>query len=158
MDLTVRQASRDDVPTLVELYEAMEPEQTERKPVWALTDGFDLPVENAIEQAVDDPGSWFVVGEIDGVAVGMAWGTRESMLRRAGGRTIGRIRIIYTLPEARGVGVGHAMLEHVLAAMREVGISSFDAPVGPGQRATKNFFEGHGFAARSIVMHSQDPE
>ncbi len=158
MELTVRQASLDDVPALVELYAAMEPEQTERKPVWALTDGFDLPIEETIRLAVEDPDSWYVVGEIDGVAVGMAWGTREPMLRRAGGRMIGRIRIIYTLPEARGVGVGHAMLEAVLQSMREVGITSFDAPVGPGQRSTKNFFEGHGFAARSIVMHSQDPE
>ena len=158
MDLTVRPATADDLATLVDLYATMEPEQTARKPVWALTDGLDHPVEASIASALSDPDAWFVVGEIDGAAVGMAWGTREPMLNRAGERLIGRIRIIYTLPDARGVGVGHAMLESVMDGMRAVGITAFDAPVGPGQRATKNFFEGHGFAARSIIMHSQDPE
>jgi GNAT superfamily N-acetyltransferase len=78
------------------------------------------------------------------------------MLERAGGAQIGRIRLIYTEPEARGVGVGHEMLESALEQLRALGISRFDAPVGPGQREAKNFFEGHQFAARSIIMHSSD--
>ena len=78
------------------------------------------------------------------------------MLDRADGARIGRIRLIYTEPEARGVGVGHQMLEHVLAELRARGIRYFDAPVGPGQRAAKNFFEAHEFAARSIIMHHAD--
>ena len=97
-----------------------------------------------------------LVGEIEGVIVGFLWATTEPMLDRAGGAQIGRVRLIYTEPEARGVGVGHEMLEAALGQLRELGITHFDAPVGPGQREAKNFFEGHQFAARSIIMHSSD--
>jgi L-amino acid N-acyltransferase YncA len=90
------------------------------------------------------------------VIVGFLWVTIEAMLERAGDLRIGRVRLIYTEPEARGVGVGHEMLESVLADLRSLGVHHFDAPVGPGQRETKNFFEAHGFAARSIIMHKAD--
>ena len=113
---------------------------------------FDISLFHAISAEE----SWVLVGEIDGVIVGFLWATLEPMLERAAGRRIGRIRLIYTEPEARGVGVGHEMLEAVLAEMRPLGIANFDAPAGPGQRATKNFFEAHGFAARSIIMHHED--
>ncbi|MEZ5176092.1 MAG: GNAT family N-acetyltransferase [Acidimicrobiia bacterium] len=156
MHISVRPASLEDLPRLTALYPLAEEEQTARKPVWALTDGLDRPLRDALSSAISDPESWFLVGEIDGVVVGFIWATVESMLDRAAGRQIGTIRLIYTEPDARGVGVGHHMLEAVLRPMRELGIGDFDARVGPGQRLTKNFFEGHEFAARSIVMHHSD--
>ncbi len=156
MNICVRVACTDDIPRLVELYREMETEQTVRKPIWALTDGLDERFDVAFSAAIDQESSWLWIGEIDRVPVGFVWFTVEPMLGRAQGSAIGRIRLIYTQPEARGVGVGHAMLEAALDELREHGISHFDAPVGPGQRASKNFFEAHGFAARSIIMHHQD--
>lgn len=157
MQLSVRPAANADIFRLVSLYRAMEDEQTERKPIWALTDGLDERFDMSLFHAISEDESWVLVGEIDGVIVGFVWATIEPMLARAGGQRIGRIRLIYTEPEARGVGVGHLMLETVLADLRSANVHHFDAPVGPGQRATKNFFEGHNFAARSIIMHSADP-
>lgn len=157
MQISVRPATNADIHRLVSLYGDMEREQMERKPIWALTDGLDERFDMSLFHAMSDDESWLVVGEIDGVIVGFAWGTIEPMLDRAGGERIGRVRLIYTEPEARGVGVGHEMLEHVVGTFRDIGIRYFDAPVGPGQRAAKNFFEAHGFAARSIIMHSADP-
>lgn len=156
MELTVRRATNADVPHLVALYKDLEREQTTRKPVWALTDGLDERVDLALFHSMRADDSWLFVGEIDGATVGFIWATIEPMLDRAAGERIGRIRLIYTEPEARGVGVGHVMLEAVLDELRGIGIRLFDAPVGPGQRATKNFFEAHGFAARSIIMHHAD--
>ena len=157
MDITVRPATNSDVIRLVALYRDMEREQTIKKPIWALTDGLDERFDLSLFHAIQDDESWVLVGEIDEVIVGFLWATIDEMLSRADGLRIGRIRLIYTEPEARGVGIGHEMLETVLATFRELGISHFDAPVGPGQRATKNFFEAHGFAARSIIMHAADP-
>lgn len=156
MQITVRPATNADIPRLVELYHDLEAEQTRKKPIWALTDGLDERFDLSLHHAMLAEESWVVIGEIDGATVGFAWATLEPMLDRAGGSRIGRIRLIYTEPEARGVGVGHEMLEAVFAELRPLGIRHFDAPVGPGQRATKNFFEAHGFAARSIVMHHAD--
>jgi GNAT superfamily N-acetyltransferase len=156
MQISVRPAVNADIFRLVSLYGQMEEEQTERKPIWALTDGLDERFDMSLFHAISEDESWVLVGEIDGVTVGFLWATIEPMLGRAGGLRIGRIRLIYTEPEARGVGVGHLMLEAVLAELRSLGIHHFDAPVGPGQRETKNFFEAHNFAARSIIMHSAD--
>jgi len=157
VQLSVRPAVNADIVRLVALYGDLEREQAERKPIWALTDGLDERFDLSLFHAMSAEDSWVVVGEIDDVIVGFLWVTIESMLERAGDLRIGRIRLIYTEPEARGVGVGHVMLESVLADLRSLGVHHFDAPVGPGQRETKNFFEAHGFAARSIIMHKADP-
>jgi GNAT superfamily N-acetyltransferase len=157
MEISVRQATSADVATIVDLYRIAEAEQTTKKPIWALTDGLDLSFEDSVERAIDADESWVLVGLIDGVIVGFLWATLEDMLARAEGARIGFIRLVYTEPEARGVGVGHQMLETIMDQLRTMGIRHFDATAGPGQRATKNFFEGHEFAARSLIMHHEDP-
>ncbi len=156
MHISVRQACDDDIPKLVALYRALEAEQIERKPIWALTDGLDDRLDASLLHALERTDSWLLVGQIDSVTVGFLWGTIEPMLERARGARTGRIRLIYTEPPARGVGVGHEMLEVILEQLRGFGIRHFDAPVGPGQREAKNFFESHSFAARSIIMHHAD--
>lgn len=156
MEINVRTAVNGDIFRLVSLYGTLESEQTARKPIWALTDGLDERFDLSLFHAIERQDSFVLVGELEGVIVGFLWATVEPMLERADGAQIGRIRLIYTEPEARGVGIGHEMLEAAQTQLRARGISHFDAPVGPGQREAKNFFEGHGFAARSIIMHSSD--
>ena len=158
MKISVRQATQDDIPTIVDLYQDAEAEQTAKKPIFALTDGLDESFEDSITAAMAAPDSWVHVGLIDGVVVGFIWATLEDMLVRAGGSKIGFIRLVYTDPPARGVGVGHQMLEVVMEDLRKLGVRHFDAIAGPGQRDTKNFFEGHEFAARSLIMHHEDAE
>ncbi|GMR01752.1 MAG: hypothetical protein BMS9Abin20_0071 [Acidimicrobiia bacterium] len=156
MNLSARPAVNGDVIRLVSLYREMEQEQTLRKPIWALTDGLDERFDMSLFRAIEEPHSILHVGTIDGAIVGFVWATIEPMLDRAQGSHIGRIRLIFTEPDARGVGVGHTMLTEMTRILRIRGVCHFDAPVGPGQRAAKNFFESHGFAARSIIMHSAD--
>jgi len=156
MHISVRPANRHDVPHLVTLYRSMEAEQIVRKPVWALTDGLDEQFEEELLRMLEHDECWLLLGEIDGVAVGFLAAMINAMLDRAHGERVGTVSLIYTDPDARGVGIGHEMLETQLATFRKLGIEYFDAPVGPGQRAAKNFFEAHGFAARSIIMHHHD--
>ena len=80
----------------------------------------------------------------------------DPLLPQAGGERIGVIDLLFTEPEARGVGVGEAMLTHGLASLRAAGIKRFDVSVLPGHRQAKNFFEAAGFKARSIIMHHED--
>lgn len=156
MKLTVRDADQGDVSALVALYGRMEEEQVARTPIWAMTDGLDEPFDASLSALIKNDDVWFRIGEIDAVAVGFISASIRETLERSGGMRIGRIDLIYTQPEARGVGVGHAMLEDVLTTFRALGITRFDVPVGPGQRLTKNFFEGQGFATRSLIMHHVD--
>lgn len=157
MNVSARTAVNGDVSRLVSLYRDMESEQTVRKPIWAMTDGLDERFDLSLFHAIERSDSFVLTGQIDESVVGFLWATIEPMLGRAQGSTIGRIRLIYTEPDARGVGVGHMMLTEAMTILRERGVRHFDAPVGPGQRSAKNFYESHGFAARSIIMHSADP-
>ena len=153
MNVTSRTATTADLDTLITLYRDLEREQADLKPMWPLFDGLDVPFEEALREILDDRHSILIVGEIDGVPLGMLWARSEPMLARAGDVRVGVVRLIYTEPEARGVGVAEAMFGDALARLRESGHLGFDALVSPGHRAAKNFFEANGFAARLIVMH-----
>lgn len=60
---------------------------------------------------------------------------------------------LYVEPEARSVGVGSALMEALLDAARRHGSCGIQAEALPGDRATKNFFEGFGLVARKITVH-----
>ena len=90
------------------------------------------------------------VGTIDGAAVGYGVVRRE---RLADGGLLGVIEDIYVDPGARAVGVGEALMEHLLGWCREQGCFGVDSLALPGDRSTKNFFESFGLVARAIVVH-----
>lgn len=156
MKVTSRRATVDDVETLCAMYRDLEEEQTELKSMWPLFDGLDLPIEGAMRSILEDGRSMLLLGEIDDVPLGFVWARSEPMLSRAGDEMVGVFRLIFTDPEARGVGVGEVMIEAALTALRAARHRRFDALVSPGHRAAKNFFEQNGFAARLIVMHHED--
>ncbi len=143
---------------LVELYRLLEEEQTAIKPMWRLADGLAEPAAGSFGEILADAESLTVIGELDGVPLGFAWCRSEPLLPQAGGERVAVVRLIHTVAEARGVGVGDAMIGQVLAEFRSRGHRRFDARVSPGHRTAKNFFESNGFSARLIVMHHSDGE
>lgn len=62
------------------------------------------------------------------------------------------IDLLYVRPEARGVGIGSAMLETALILLRERGADRINAATLPGDRSTKNLFERHGLVAQMITV------
>jgi GNAT superfamily N-acetyltransferase len=108
------------------------------------------PVDEGLARALEEPGCVVVVGTVDEVAVGMASGRVEKL---RDGRLLGVLDDLYVDPQARGVGVGEAMMNQLLAWFAANGCSGVDAFALPGMRATKNFFEECGFTARLLVMH-----
>lgn len=156
MKVTARRAVRSDLHALVVMYRGLEEEMTALHRMWPLADGLDEPVEESLAAAIDDPGTVFLIGEIEGVPFGFLLARPEPMLDQAKGEMIGVIRLIYVDPEAREVAVGEEMRDMVMEIFRSQGITKFDAHVLPGHRLAKNFFEAGGFSARSIVMHHDD--
>ena len=65
---------------------------------------------------------------------------------------IATISRVYVTAEARGLGLGEAMVEGALARAGAAGCRSIDALVLPGDRETKNLFERTGLIARLIVV------
>lgn len=146
-------ATARDLATIADLYRGLAAEMAALRPMWPLADGLAEPALATLEALLGDRSWHLYVGSLDDVIVGFLIGCDEPLLPQAGGAVVGSIRFIYTHPDAREVGVGEALVARFLGDAAGRGIDRFDAHVSPGHREAKNFFESHGFKARSIVMH-----
>ncbi len=90
-----------------------------------------------------------LVGMIDEAVVGLAVGHVDAV----GETSLGIIDACYVEPEARGVGVGCALVDNLVAWFTSSGCRGVDVTALPGDRETKNFLEGSGFKARLLTMH-----
>lgn len=83
--------------------------------------------------------------------------TPAGFLRAAWVPGTGRARIeaLFVVPELRGVGVGHELLDSLVGELRRHRCDRLDAVALPGDRATKNFFEAHGMVTRALVVHTR---
>jgi ribosomal protein S18 acetylase RimI-like enzyme len=156
MKVSARLAVRDDVNDLETMYRSLELEMEGLHTMWPVADGLDEPVTDSFQDALDQPGTIVVIGEIEGYPFGFLMARVERLLAQADGELVGSIRLIYVDQEAREVALGEEMRELALSIFRERGITKFDAHVLPGHRLAKNFFEAGGFSARSIIMHHDD--
>lgn len=156
MKATARRATLDDLEVLESLYRSLEQEMRGLHAMWPVADGLDEPVAESFRQAINDPDTVVLIGEIDGSPFGFLMARVERLLAQADGELVGAIRLIFVDHEAREVAIGEEMREMVLGILRERGITKFDAHVLPGHRLAKNFFESGGFSARSIIMHHDD--
>jgi len=154
--VTARQATEDDLEALVRLYRRLEEEMKALHVMWPVADGLDEPVIDSFRDALDEPDTVVLIGEIEGYPFGFLLARVERLLAQADGELVGSIRLIYVDQEAREVAVAEEMRAMALDILRERGITKFDAHVLPGHRLAKNFFEAGGFAARSIIMHHDD--
>lgn len=98
----------------------------------------------------EDPTGLAVVGTIDDVVVGYGLVGTDTL---HDGATIAVVSDLYVDPEARGIGLGEAMMDQLVAWAEDRGAIGIDALALPGDRHTKNFFETFGLTARAIVVH-----
>lgn len=153
MQITARDATQADLADIERLYTRFAAEQAALRPLWHESEGLPSPVAGAIGALVAS--NAITVGTIDGQLVGFFVGDERTLVD--GEKRVGVIRYIFTEPEARGVGLADEMFKHGVGKLAEHGIEAFDATVSPGHRDAKNFYEAHGFSARSITMHSNQP-
>lgn len=90
-----------------------------------------------------------LMGTIDATVVGLAVGHLEEV----GEAALGVVDGCYVEPEARGVGVGRALLDSMVSWFTLSACRGVDASALPGDRRTKNFFEAAGFKARLLTLH-----
>ncbi len=122
--------------------------------MWARMEARPEPQLRSLARDLGADDALVVVGTIDEAVVG--YGT----IRLVGlndGAKVGRVSDIYVLPDARGVGVGEAMIETLMAWAGRRGCVGVDSLALPGDRHTKNFFETHGLVARAITVHRKLP-
>lgn len=110
------------------------------------------PLDEVLRSGLHASDHMVVAGLIDDVAVGIAT-VRLHRPPSAPNRPIGVVEMLFVEPEARGVGVGEAMMDVVIRWAEDVGCHGLDAPALPGTRDAKAFFETIGMVTRVLVMH-----
>ena len=96
------------------------------------------------------------VGQFHQVVVGLAAVVTE-IRADTGQKRAGRIECLYVEPEARGVGVGSALMAAAVAWCRQQSCVEIDALALPGDRSSKQRYEGAGFSARLITLSRKLP-
>jgi GNAT superfamily N-acetyltransferase len=137
-----RRAAPEDAEQLAKLHADVLAELAAQERGGRVFTSFDAPA------TLDGLEVW--VGTYDDAVVG--FGTGRTALLRDGGK-LGIVDLLYVDPGARGVGVGEALMEELLAWFRSEGCFGVDTMALPGMRETKNFFEEQGFSARLLVVH-----
>ncbi len=152
MNEAARRATSDDEPALRRLADEVLTELTPQRGgrLWASREARPHPPGDSIMAALGDARRVVVVGTIDRVVVGYGVAHHEDL---RDGTRLGVVEDLFVEPEARGVGVGEAMMELLVAWCVQQRCHGVDALALPGNRAAKNFFERFGLTARAIVVH-----
>jgi GNAT superfamily N-acetyltransferase len=148
---TARPAREDDLPACLELL------------TWALAHARsvrggpalvgDVTAADLLARWVDPTraDTTLYVGEFHQAVVGLAAAT-VSVRPHATARS-GQIECCYVEEQGRGVGVGTALMESMVDWCRRQACQDVDALALPGDRLSKQRFEGAGFTARLLVLN-----
>jgi putative acetyltransferase len=103
-----------------------------------------------IEQMAQPDTTLFVARQ-DGRAIGMG-----ALRRHADG--IGEVKRMYTRPEARGLGIGKAIVAEIVKLARAEGCRQLVLETGavPGFSSAWRVYEGHGFQRCGAVLDYTD--
>jgi GNAT superfamily N-acetyltransferase len=151
-----RPATPDDIAQIVELARAMREELRAFRggELFLTREAQPEPLDDSYRALLARDDTLVVVGTFDDAVLGFGAVSVETLRT---GEHLGVITELFVDPEARSVGVGEAMTGALLAFCRDRSCIGVDARALPGHRDTKNFFEEHGFTARSLTMHHPTP-
>jgi GNAT superfamily N-acetyltransferase len=154
VDVDARPAAPGDRDALVALArDAVELQREKRGGVlWARTSARAIDPRASLGADLERADTRVAVGTIDGVPLGYAVAHIDVL------DDTGRLAVVtdlYVDPEARGVGVGEALMNHLVAWATDEGCFGIDSVALPGDRHTKNFFESFGLVARSLTVHRE---
>ena len=96
-------------------------------------------------ERVPGPESLTIVGGVGTTVFGVLHATRTDV-------DVWTIHVVHVERDARGVGIGDALVGCALAELRRAGASAVESGAQPGDRALKNLFERHGLVARTIIV------
>lgn len=150
-----RRATEGDLGTLVGLAARAADELRAARggELWWRREARPDPVDDSWRASLTDPDQLVLVGTIDGCPVGFGAARLAAVSESRGGGVVAVVGELYVEPEARGVGVGEAVMDALVAWAEDRGCLGIESLALPGMRDTKNFFEGFGLVARALVVY-----
>jgi ribosomal protein S18 acetylase RimI-like enzyme len=106
-----------------------------------------------------DPGGILLLAERDGRVIGALIGEVED--KPEGSDTfaipdrVAHLHDVAVLPEARGGGIGHALMARFEAELRERGVVSYGLDVMAGNDGARRFYEALGFELADMVFEKR---
>jgi GNAT superfamily N-acetyltransferase len=151
---SVRTATGGDVERLAELWDEADAEIGVQRGGVRLVGSTVRPAELDARRGPDAPlvtetDRLLAVGSIDDVVFGFVC----AHVDRRPPVPVAVVEVAFVEPDARSVGIGEAMMGHVLAWAEALGCAGVDAYALPGNRTAKAFFEDNGFVTRLLTMY-----
>ena len=150
--VAVREATSADVEALAEAHRLGQSAVTDARggPLDTLLRGRGEPIDETFVRDLDDVNIDVWIGTGDDAFLGYCVMGMQDLRN---GDSLAVVRELCVHPEARGIGVGYALMRTATDAAVDAGCCGIDARALPGDRATKNFFESFGLVARVIEVH-----
>jgi GNAT superfamily N-acetyltransferase len=147
----VRQATPEDVPALVALFQELDRMQADWR-VFTPRPGFFDEVGEKYREAMTKPDSVVLVVEDDeGEAVGMAYGEARTPSRFSDERAL-ELSGVVVRAGYRGRGVGRELVQEAARFASDRGIAWIELKTFAPNRGAMEFWEGMGFEARVVQL------
>ena len=155
--MKVRQATPEDVPALVALFQELDRMQADWR-VFTPRPGFFDEVGEKYREAMNNPDAVVLVVEDDeGEAVGMAYGEARTPSRFSDERAL-ELSGVVVRAGYRGRGVGRELVQEAARFAGERGIAWIELKTFSPNRGAMEFWENMGFEARVIQLTSPTRE
>jgi GNAT superfamily N-acetyltransferase len=147
----VRQATPEDVPSLVALFQELDRMQADWR-VFTPRPGFYDEVGAKYREAMNNPDAVVLVATDDeGEVVGMAYGEARTPSRFSDERAL-ELSAVVVRAGYRGRGVGRVLVQEAAAFARERGISWIELKTFAPNRGAMEFWENLGFESRVVQL------
>ncbi len=150
--MKVRQATRDDVPSLVALFQELDRMQADWR-VFTPRPGFYDQVGGKYREAIGNPDAVVLVAEEDGEVVGMAYGEARVPSRFSDERAL-ELSGVVVRAGYRGRGVGRELVREAARFAVERGIEWIELKTFAPNQGSMSFWEGLGFTPRVVQLTS----
>jgi GNAT superfamily N-acetyltransferase len=151
--MRVRQATPEDVPSLVALFQELDRLQADWR-VFTPRPGFYNEVGDKYQEAIDNPDAVVLVAEDDeGEVVGMAYGEARTPSRFSDERAL-ELSGIVVRAGYRGRGVGRALVSEAARFADARGVDWIELKTFAPNRGAMEFWEELGFTPRVIQLTS----
>lgn len=151
--MKVRQATSDDVPSLVALFQELDRMQADWR-VFTPRPGFYDEVGSKYEEALNNPDALvLVVADDAGEVVGMAYAETHVPSRFSDERAL-EVSGVVVRAGYRGRGVGRELVHEAARFAAERGIAWVELKTFAPNRGAMEFWEGLGFTPRVVQLTS----